>query len=132
MKGVERDLRIIQKIITYGKEIDEAVALFGNDYETFNKISAYKNSVSMCVMQIGELAGHLTSDFKERYNGMPWKQIKGMRNIVAHEYGNIDLVELWYTAQEDIPALCDYCQNIAIEINQNQIGDQEQDGPVMG
>ena len=37
--------------------------------------------------------------------GMPWNQIKAMRNIVAHNYGNIDIDVLWDTVQYDIPSL---------------------------
>lgn len=28
-----------------------------------------------------------------------------MRNIIAHEYGKIDLDEIWKAAQEDVPRL---------------------------
>jgi transposase-like protein len=45
----------------------------------------------MCVLQIGELVGHLSDDITARYAEMPWKQIKGMRNIAAHGYENFDI-----------------------------------------
>lgn len=28
-----------------------------------------------------------------------------MRNIIAHEYGKVDLDEIWKTMQEDVPRL---------------------------
>lgn len=59
----------------------------------------------MCVLQIGELAGKLTDDFREKYPGAPWRQIKGMRNIVAHSYGTVDPETTWEILNEDIPAL---------------------------
>jgi uncharacterized protein with HEPN domain len=31
--------------------------------------------------------------------------MKGMRNIIAHDYGEVDLVQVWQTARTDIPAM---------------------------
>ena len=72
----------------------------------------------MCVLQIGELSNHLTEDFRQATaDDIPWKQIRGLRNVVAHEYGNIDEESLWETITEDIPALCDFCKR-QIEISE--------------
>lgn len=61
-------------------------------------------------LQIGELAGRLTSNFvdysKERIN---WRAIRGMRNLFAHAYGTMDLDRIWDTAITDIPDLKAYC-----------------------
>jgi len=46
---------------------------------------------------------------------MPWKQIKGMRNIAAHGYENFDVDILWQTLKADIPELCEYCNKIIIK-----------------
>ena len=46
---------------------------------------------------------------------MPWKDIKGMRDWVAHGYGTIDLNKVWKTATEDIKPLFDYCESILNE-----------------
>lgn len=88
-----RDAQIVQKMIRYCDEIDETIAIFGDSLEQMKKTSPYKNAVSMCIFQIGELVTHLSEPFKEKYNHMPWKQIKGMRNIVAHGYQKLDIDE---------------------------------------
>ena len=43
---------------------------------------------------------------------MPWREIKAMRNIAAHNYGEIDIDILWETAIGDIPNLKVYCEKI--------------------
>ena len=43
---------------------------------------------------------------------MPWKQIKGMRDKVAHGYDTLEFDLVYATAKEDIPALQDYCLEI--------------------
>ena len=43
---------------------------------------------------------------------MPWKDIKGMRDWVAHGYGTIDLDKVWDTALNGITPLKNYCKYI--------------------
>lgn len=66
----------------------------------------------MCILQIGELVGKLSNEFKNTYNAMPWKDIKAMRNIATHNYGEIDLEVLWETVSTDVPILKEYCEKI--------------------
>ena len=68
--------------------------------------------MALCILQIGELVGKLTEDFRAAHPGVPWRQIKAMRNIVAHSYGTIDPEVTWEVMTEDIPALKSYCSNI--------------------
>ena len=42
---------------------------------------------------------------KETNKDIPWRAIKGMRNLHAHDYENVDLEIVWNTLVEDIPAL---------------------------
>ena len=56
----------------------------------------------MCILQIGELVGRLSDEFKEANTSIPWHKIRGMRNYVAHEYGSIDLDVVWYVATNSI------------------------------
>jgi len=42
-----------------------------------------------------------------------------MRNIVAHKYDSLDLEGTWDTAQEDIPALREYCQQMLSELERD-------------
>ena len=76
-----------------------------------------KNAIAMCILQIGELVGKLTDDFKSQYSKMPWQSIKSMRNIAAHNYGEFDVEVLWETVINDIPELKAYCCQI---INENK------------
>lgn len=102
---------LLQHIVDYCTQIEEAHRQFGNSYELFCNNSVYRNATAMCVLQIGELTNRLSEDFRDATSkNIPWKQIRGLRNIVAHEYGNIDEESLWETLAEDIPYLCEFCK----------------------
>lgn len=112
MKNNERDINIIKKIIKYCEEIFETQKYFGNEYNLFRNNFIYKNAISMSILQIGELAGHLSEGFKTHHSEIPWRNIKGIRNFMAHEYGNLDTGLVWDTVIEDIPRLHRYCIGI--------------------
>lgn len=105
-----RDELVLKKIIQYSNEISLTISRFNLTIESFTEDFVVRNAISMCILQIGELVGKLSDDFKEVNNAMPWREIKAMRNIAAHNYGEIDIEILWETAISDIPTLKDYCK----------------------
>lgn len=107
-----RDREIIEKISRYCIEIDEAHVAFQKSYDAFVSKSVYRNAVCLCLMQIGELANHLSDEFKETYREIPWRAIRGMRNVVAHEYGKIDTDTVWETAKDGVDELTQFCEQI--------------------
>jgi uncharacterized protein with HEPN domain len=112
MNSKERNIDILEHIIKYCDEVFETQAYFGNSYEVFKANSIYRNAVAMCILQIGELSGLLTDGFKEKYSGVPWRNIRGMRNIMAHKYGDISVITVWEAMAEDIPVLREYCNSV--------------------
>ena len=108
-----RDREILKHIIKYCDEISHTILVMGDDFSVFNENSIYQNACALCVLQIGELVTHLSSEFKQIYTKIPWHQIKALRNLVAHDYGRIDTQILWETLQEDIPVLKAYCMEIS-------------------
>jgi len=114
MNALERNLNIISDIVDYCDKIAKSIQRFG-DYYVLTTDDDYKNSVSMSVLQIGELSGRLTEDFKDKYNGVPWREIKAMRNIVTHEYPAMEIDILWQVISEHVSELCRYCEEILRE-----------------
>jgi uncharacterized protein with HEPN domain len=54
------------------------------------------------------------------YPGIPWGEIKGMRNIVVHDYFNIDAEEIFNTCKEDIPKLAETIDVIISDLKKDQ------------
>ena len=111
MPKCSRDSSILQHMLDYCLEIDRTLQEISNEREKFDASSTHRNALALCVLQIGELVGILSDDFKTAYPEMPWKDIKQMRNIVAHKYGSFDFDLLWEVVSEDIPELSAFCEN---------------------
>ena len=90
MPAANRDRDIIGHILRYCHQVETAHQDFDHSQERFARSTTYQNAVSMCILQIGELVGRLTDDFKADHAEIPWRKIRGMRNFVAHEYGSVD------------------------------------------
>ena len=104
-----RDISILKHMLKYCDEIETTIKRFGNDIEKFKKDNDYKDSLSMKIFQIGELANHLTDDYlEETKNRINWNAIRGMRNRFAHGYGKMDVTKIFYTAIEDIPVIKEF------------------------
>ncbi|GAB4194683.1 MAG: DUF86 domain-containing protein [Coleofasciculaceae cyanobacterium] len=54
---------------------------------------------------IGEAARNLPSDVEELYPEIPWVDVRGIRNVVIHEYFQVNLEIIWQTIQEDLVPL---------------------------
>ena len=63
------------------------------------------DSVMFRLIQVAEHSERLTEPFKVEHSSIPWRAIKGLRNLIVHEYGNVDLKVVYDTVRQDIPAL---------------------------
>jgi uncharacterized protein with HEPN domain len=36
---------------------------------------------------------------------IPWAQIKGLRNLLVHQYWDINVKRVWAVVQDDLPSL---------------------------
>ena len=65
----------------------------------------WQKAIVMSLINIGELSKSFTEDYLAAMPGIPWKAIRGFRNIAAHQYGIIDFEDVYKTILEDIPRL---------------------------
>jgi len=54
---------------------------------------------------IGEATKRLPEDLKDREPGIPWKSIAGMRDVVVHDYFEIDDEIVWNVVERVLPRL---------------------------
>lgn len=66
---------------------------------------------------IGEAARRISDKGQSAYPGLPWVEMIGMRNIMIHEYDNVDLRIVWNTVKNSLPGLIDAISAILGTIN---------------
>ncbi len=64
------------------------------------------------IVVMGAAARRLSEELRDRHPGVPWRDIIGMRSIVAHGYDEIDGDELWQVIEHDLPDLLLKLDNI--------------------
>jgi uncharacterized protein with HEPN domain len=73
--------------------------------EEFRKNEVLIKAILYDFVVIGEAAVHIPTEVKSRYPQIPWRLMGDMRNIIAHEYFQVDLKILWNTIQNNLPSL---------------------------
>jgi uncharacterized protein with HEPN domain len=62
----------------------------------------------MSLIIIGEAAGRIMdhhADYADSRSEVPWRDMRGMRNRVAHGYSEINFDLVWDTVKTELPAL---------------------------
>lgn len=101
----QTDIAVLKKMILYCDQIDEMTDRFGRTVDAFQSDFAYQYAVGMCILQIGELVNKLTPEALAETVQIPWRLIRAMRNVYAHNYERTRIDIVWNTVSEDIPVL---------------------------
>lgn len=54
---------------------------------------------------IGEAASRVSQQFRDTHADIPWRKIIAQRNVLAHEYGDIDDDLIWALVELHVPKL---------------------------
>lgn len=106
----EKNLYLLHHIQGYCARILACLDGICHDREAFLENPVLMDAVSMNLLQIGELAGRLSEDYRAATAArMPWQKMKSMRNLFAHDYIHINTDAVWETAEHHIPPLLEFC-----------------------
>ena len=61
---------------------------------------------------MGEYSNRFSDEFREEYDEIEWKQLIGLRNIIAHNYENIIDDIIWEIIHDDVPEIREYLEKI--------------------
>lgn len=86
--------------------------LEGITEEQFHKSTEKQDLVVRRLEIIGEAAKNLPLEFRQKYPEIPWKDMAGMRDIIAHQYFGINFNRVWDTVKNLLPPLKEQIKNL--------------------
>jgi uncharacterized protein with HEPN domain len=96
--GRLRDILQASRLIaSYIKDTSEA---------QFRADTQKQDAVIRRIEIIGEVTAHLSEETRREIVALPFRKMRGMRNIVADDYANVDLGVVWEVASVHIPEVC--------------------------
>jgi uncharacterized protein with HEPN domain len=69
-----------------------------NDYKTYD-------AVLMNFVIIAEACNRISPDLQIEHSEIPWKNIRGFRNFIAHDYFGVDIDVVWQSLIIELPKL---------------------------
>lgn len=96
----QRDNDLIEHILDAAGELAEIVAA---GRENFDASWLVRSAAERQLEIIGEAAGKLSEQLHERRPTLPISEARAMRNVIAHEYGDVDYDLLWHTMSASVP-----------------------------
>ena len=94
-----------QDIVDFTKDLSSKN--FKNDKKT-------RFAVERQLLVIGEASKSVSNAVKEQYPEIPWRKLKELRNIIAHEYGEFLAERIWNISKKDIPELLSNLKKIKL------------------
>ncbi|GGN04429.1 hypothetical protein GCM10010967_44230 [Dyadobacter beijingensis] len=92
-------LESMGKIEIYTQHLTTAIDFFQKDDQM------QFNASLLLLINIGEQANRLSEEIKSRYSHIPFQQIRGIRNRVAHDYTGIDYELVFDIVNKDLTIL---------------------------
>lgn len=89
------------------------------DHKSPDELAADEESLDAILMNfivIGETIERISETLRLQNPLIPWTQIKGFRNVIAHDYFGVDVAEVWSIIKIHLPQ---FQHNIRVIINQN-------------
>lgn len=78
------------------------------DFEAFQGDRRSQDAIIRNIEIIGEAVSQIQSsapDFISGYPDVPWAKMRGMRNVMIHEYFSVNVRIVWTTVRDDLPEL---------------------------
>jgi uncharacterized protein with HEPN domain len=77
----------------------------GMTREAFLADTQCQDSVVRRIEIIGEASRRISGQMKALHPSVPWKEMISMRNLMIHDYDDVDMEIVWDTVQQDLPSL---------------------------
>jgi uncharacterized protein with HEPN domain len=103
MRPDERDAGYLLDMLQHAEGVMRAVE--GRTLDDYVSDEDLRMAVERRIEIIGEAARRVSPRFQEAHPEIPWRRIVAQRNVLAHEYGEVQDDILWEVARTSLPEL---------------------------
>ena len=103
MRPDKRDAGYLLDMLQHARGVVRAVQ--GQTFQEYARDEDVRLSVERRIEIIGEAAGRVSPAFQDAHPEIPWRKIVAQRNVLVHEYGEIEDEIIWEVATVSIPEL---------------------------
>ncbi len=82
----------------------------------FDASRLVQDAVIRNLQTLAESSQRLSSEIKGTEPQVPWRELAGFRNVIAHGYLGVDLGAVWLVVEQDLPALNEALKRIATQL----------------
>lgn len=98
-----REIDALEDMIRFGS--DAVTYVRGFDFDTFVTDHKTHRATMYAIATMAEASHRVSKEQQSRWQHIPWPMIWGMRNILLHEYGRVDLPTVYQVATVHLPTL---------------------------
>lgn len=100
---MDRDLSYLVDILQAARKINDLAQDVTK--EAFLEDELRHTTVVYQLMVVGEATKRLSDEFRDQHPLIPWRRMAGMRDILIHNYRDVDLELVWEVSIQSIPDL---------------------------
>ena len=100
---IEQDRIRIEHILESIADIEQFIGSMTREDFIWNKL--VRSAVVRQFEIIGEATGSITENLQNQYPEIPWRIIKGFRNVLIHHYFGVDYNEVYTVYESNLPEL---------------------------
>lgn len=110
MKREKRDDAYLWDMLDAAREARDLIS--GLSYDDLMSRKIVRLALERLLEITGEAARNVSPRRRGRHATIPWQGIVGLRNAIAHEYGEIDYERIYTIATKGIPKLISTLEKI--------------------
>jgi uncharacterized protein with HEPN domain len=97
--------------------LDRILEYTSGERTRFDASRMVQDAVIRNLQTFAESSQRLSSEIKGTEPQIPWRELAGFRNVIVHGYLGVDLAAVWLVVEQDLPALTEAVQRMAMRLS---------------